>query len=164
MTVTIRTATSGDFPAIYTLFQQTLHEGSTYSYTPEEMTRARSRRYWLTAPETHCFVMLDNGQFAGVCAIRPNRTGRARHVANASFIVHPEHRGRGVGRAMGLHVLEKAKQLSYAAIQFNFVVSANGAAVRLWQSLGFEIVGTLPKGFDHATLGRVDVYIMHRFL
>jgi ribosomal protein S18 acetylase RimI-like enzyme len=65
---------------------------------------------------------------------------------------------------MGEHCLEQARQAGYAAMQFNFVVCTNTAAVALWKKLGFEIVGTLPKAFRHATLGDVDAYVMHRFL
>jgi ribosomal protein S18 acetylase RimI-like enzyme len=43
-------------------------------------------------------------------------------------------------------------------------VSTNTSAVALWQSLGFQIVGTLPKAFQHQQLGLVDAYVMYRFL
>jgi L-amino acid N-acyltransferase YncA len=162
--ITLRAATAADFESIYALFQQILGEGSTYSYSPEEMTRERSRNYWLDATGTHAVIAEDNGVFAGCYALRPNRTARGGHVANASFIVHPAHRAKGVGSMLGNHAIMRAKSLGYAALQFNFVVSVNEVAVKLWKSLGFVIVGTLPKGFNHATKGLVDVYIMHRFL
>jgi L-amino acid N-acyltransferase YncA len=162
--VTLRPAMPSDFAAIYDLFQHILREGATYSYSPEEMTKERSLQYWMEAPGTHCYVAESGGAFAGVFAVRPNRTGRAGHVANASFIVHPDHRGKGVGRALGLRAIELAKSLGYQAIQYNFVVSANEVAVKLWKSLGYNIVGTLPKGHQHPTKGLVDVYIMHRYL
>ena len=86
------------------------------------------------------------------------------HVANASFMVDPAAQGKGAGRALGEHCLDEARRQGYDAMQFNFVVSTNTAGVELWKKLGFEIVGTLPKTFEHATLGRVDAYVMHRFL
>jgi ribosomal protein S18 acetylase RimI-like enzyme len=94
----------------------------------------------------------------------PNGIGRGSHVANASFMVDPDAQGRGAGRALGEHCLEEARRLGYGAMQFNFVVSTNSAAVALWKKLGFEIVGTLPRAFRHSTLGHVDAYVMHRFL
>ena len=163
-TITIREATIADFDHIYALFQSILEEGHTYSYSPEEMTRERSLEYWLQAPGTFCTIAEDNGSFAGCSAIRPNRTARANHVANASFIVHPDHRGKGVGKALGEYTIALAKAKGYQDMQYNFVVSANTAAVKLWKSLGFTIVGTLPQGFNHANNGLVDVYIMHRVL
>ncbi len=162
--IVIRKATLADFENMYALFQHILQEGTTYSYVPEEMTRERSLSYWLEAPGTVAYVGEDNGEFAGCIAMRPNRTGRGGHVANASFIVHPDHRGKGVGRALGNHALAAAQLKGYLHMQFNFVVSANEVAVKLWKSLGFVIVGTLPKGFNHATKGLVDVYVMHRVL
>jgi len=93
-----------------------------------------------------------------------NQRGLGSHVANASFMVDPSCSGRGIGRQMGEHCLEEARRLGYLAMQFNFVVSTNGAAVALWQKLGFAIVGTVPKAFRHSTLGYVDTYVMYRSL
>jgi L-amino acid N-acyltransferase YncA len=161
---TIREARLEDFEEIYDIFRHVLEEGKTYSYTLEEMTPERSLAYWISAPGTHCFVADAKGKVAGVCAVRPNRTGRAGHVANASFIVHPGYRKQGIAKALGKKALAHAKKEGYKAMQFNFVVSANQTAVELWMDFGFKVVGTLPKGFKHATKGKVDVYIMHRFL
>lgn len=160
----VRPARLEDFEEIYDIFTHILEEGFTYSYTLAEMTPERSLAYWISAPGTECFVADVGGTVAGVAALRPNRTGRAGHVANASFIVHPEFRRRGIARALGKFVLKEAKRAGYKAIQFNFVVSINKVAVALWQSLGFRIIGTMPKGFNHAKKGLVDVYIMHQFL
>jgi ribosomal protein S18 acetylase RimI-like enzyme len=49
-------------------------------------------------------------------------------------------------------------------MQFNFVVSSNERAVRLWQSMGFEITGRLPAAFMHPSLGTVDALVMYRQL
>jgi len=161
---TIRKARLEDFEEIYDIFCRVLNEGKTYSYSVEEMTPERSLGYWISAPGTHCYVADIGGKVAGMAAIRPNRTCRADHVANASYIVHPDFRGRGIARALGEHTIKRAKKLGYKAMQYNFVVSTNTIAVNLWKSLGFVIIGTMPKGFDHASKGLVDVYIMHRFL
>ncbi|MFW0776598.1 MAG: N-acetyltransferase family protein [Rickettsiales bacterium] len=160
----IRKARLEDFEQIYAIFCDTLDSGDTYSYSREEMTPDRSLAYWMTAPQTHCYVADVDGVVAGMAAVRRNRTCRGNHVANASFIVHPDFRGRGIAKTLGKHILKRAKKLGYQAMQYNFVVSTNKAAVDLWKSLGFSIVGTLPKGFQHAKLGLVDVYIMHKFL
>jgi len=164
MTFSLRPARLEDFEEIYDIFRQVLTEGETYSYTLEEMTPERSLAYWISAPDTFCTVADIGGKVVGVGALRRNRTGRANHVANASFMVHPDFRRQGIARALGEHVLKLAKSKGYQAMQYNFVVSSNETAVRRWQSLGFQVVGTLPKGYQHARLGLVDVYIMHRFL
>ena len=160
----LRTARLEDFEEIYNIFCHVLTEGKTYSYTLKEMTPERSLAYWISAPGTHCIVADVEGKVAGVAAVRPNRTGRADHVANASFIVHPDYRKLGIARALGEQAIKYAKKQGYKAMQFNFVVSVNEVAANLWKSLGFTIVGTLPKAFQHATKGLVDVYVMHRFL
>lgn len=162
--IAIRPARLEDFEEIYGIFQFILNEGGTYSYTTQEMTPERSLAYWISAPGTHCFVADVEGKVAAVAAIRPNRTGRAGHVANASFIVDPQHRGKGLGRSISSYAIDVARQQGYKAMQFNFVVSVNETALALYQSLGFVIVGTLPKGFEHASKGLIDVHIMHRFL
>ena len=161
---TLRDARLEDFEEIYDIFCHVLNEGKTYSYTLEEMTPERSLAYWVSAPGTHCIVADVEGKVAGVAAVRPNRTGRAGHVANASFMVHHHYRRLGIAKALGKKALSLAKKEGYKSMQFNFVVSVNQTAVELWMDLGFKVVGTLPKGFKHATKGKVDVYIMHRFL
>lgn len=160
----IREANFRDFSRIYEIFSSTLEAGDTYAYTPEEMTPDRSMAYWMSAPGTHCLVAEVEGEVAGIAAIRPNQTGRGAHVANGSYIVDARFRRQGIARKLSEESIELAKELGYQAMQFNFVVSTNDVAVKLWKSLGFEIVGTRPKGFDHAQHGLTDVYIMHKFL
>ena len=98
----------------------------------------------------------------GSAKMGPNRPGRGAHVATASFMVDPAAQGRGVGRALGEHVVEWARAAGYRGIQFNAVVETNRAAVALWQALGFEILGTVPEAFDHARDGLVGLHVMYR--
>jgi GNAT superfamily N-acetyltransferase len=100
----------------------------------------------------------------GSAKIGPNRPGPGSHVATASFMVAGNARGHGVGRALGEYALSWAREQEYAAMQFNAVVETNLPAVRLWQALGFEIIGTVPEAFEHAQLGRVGLHIMYRRL
>lgn len=158
----IRKATVDDAEAIWRIFQAVVAPGDTYSFDADT-SRSEAVAYFL-APSITSYVADDGGRVVGMYKLIPNRIGRGSHVANASFMVDPAIHGRGVGRALGEHCLEEARRQGYDAMQFNFVVSTNMAGVALWKKLGFEIVGTLPKAFDHATLGRVDAYVMHRFL
>lgn len=77
-------------------------------------------------------------------------------------MVDPDHSGRGFGRALAEHVIEQAHADGYRAMQFNAVVETNLAAIRLWESLGFTIVGTVPEAFHHPVEGYVGLHIMHR--
>ncbi len=110
------------------------------------------------------FKAVSENQIVGVYYLRPNQNGGGSHVANAGFMVSDKARGKGVGRAMALHALETARQLGFEAMQFNLVISTNTVAVKLWKSLGFEIVGTLPKAFKRPDGGKVDAFVMYRVL
>jgi len=160
--VTVRPASTGDAAAIWKIFQAVIAPGDTYSFTADT-TEAEGVAYFL-GPGITTFVAEDDGHVVGVYKLIPNHVGRGAHVANASFMVDPAAQGRGIGRALGEHCLDEARRQGYAAMQFNFVVSTNAAGVTLWKKLGFEIVGTLPKAFDHAALGRVDANVMYRLL
>jgi ribosomal protein S18 acetylase RimI-like enzyme len=72
--------------------------------------------------------------------------------------------GRGIAGRMGEHALAHARSRKYRGMQFNFVVSTNERAVRLWQKLGFEIVGRLPLAFHHPAHGYVDALVMFQAL
>ena len=85
-------------------------------------------------------------------------------MASASFMVDPGYSGRGVGQALGAHVLDWARSEGYRAMQFNAVVETNVRAVALWRSLGFEVLTTVPEAFDHPGLGYVGLHVMHRRL
>ena len=127
------------------------------------MSRGDALAYWFQAG-SKTWVLEQEGSIAGTYILKPNQPALGAHVANAAFMVSPAARGAGVGRLMGEHCLAEARSAGFLAMQFNFVVSTNHAAVRLWQQLGFEIVGTLPGAFRHATLGYVDAYVMYQKL
>jgi L-amino acid N-acyltransferase YncA len=117
-----------------------------------------------SGPGVTSFVASEGPRILGMYKFRANARDLGSHVANASFMVGPAAQGKGVGKAMGQHCLAEARKAGYLAMQFNFVVSTNTGAVSLWKKLGFSIVGTLPKAFNHQRLGYVDAYVMHRFL
>ena len=160
--MTIRPATQADASEIWRIFQAVVAPGDTYAFSAD--TSERDAVSYFLGPAITSFVAEVEGRVIGMYKLIPNRTGRGSHVANGSFMVDPSAQGRGAGKTMGEHCLDEARRQGYAAMQFNFVVSSNTAGVTLWKKLGFEIIGTLPKAFQHATLGRVDAYVMHRFL
>jgi L-amino acid N-acyltransferase YncA len=155
----IRAAAQADRAAIWKIFHEVVAAGDTYAIDPE-MSREDALAYWFSA-DTRTYVAESTVGVVGTYILRPNQSGGGSHVANAAFMVAPEARGQGIGRAMGEHCLSEARRLGFRAMQFNFVVSTNESAVRLWQQLGFEIVGTLPGAFYHPENGYVDVYVMY---
>lgn len=158
----IRPATERDVDAIWHIFQRVVAGRDTYVFAPET-PRADGVGYWF-GPDVTSFVAEIDGKVVGMYKLIANQRDLGAHVSNASFMVDPAAAGHGVGRAMGVHCLEEARRQGYEAMQFNFVVSTNRRAVALWQSLGFRIVGTLPRVYRHGTLGLVDAYVMHRCL
>jgi L-amino acid N-acyltransferase YncA len=160
--IRIRAATKADADAVWRIFHAVVATGDTYAFA-SDTGRDVAIDYFL-GPDMSSWVAELDGQVVGMYKLITNHPGLGSHVANASFMVDPTAQGKGIGRAMGEHCLAQAKQAGYEAMQFNFVVSTNTAGVDLWQKLGFSIVGTVPKAFNHARLGLVDAYVMHRFL
>jgi L-amino acid N-acyltransferase YncA len=162
--VHIRRATEDDWPRIYPIYAAIMSEGKTYPF-PERQPLAEARPWWMEEPPGQTVVTVTNaGDIAGSAKMGPNRPGRGAHVATASFIVDPARQGQGVGRALGQYTLDWCRAAGFASIQFNAVVEANAPAVHLWQSLGFEIIGTAPESFDHPEQGLVGLHVMWRRL
>ncbi len=159
----IRQATEQDWPLIYPFYAAIMAEGKTYAF-PEGQTLEQARPWWMEEPPGHTVVAVSDGVVVGSAKMGPNRPGRGSHVATASFLVDPGAQGKGVGRALGQYVVDWCRSAGYAAIQFNAVVEVNAAAVHLWKSLGFTIIGTVPAAFDHPDHGKVGLHVMHRYL
>lgn len=158
----IRPARASDGPAILEIILPVIREGATYTLDPE-MSAADALAYWLS-PEKEAFVAEEDGAIVGTYFIRANQAGGGRHVCNCGYMTRAAAVGRGIARAMCQHSLAHARERGYRAMQFNFVVSTNERAVRLWQSMGFEIVGRLPGAFRHPVHGYVDVHVMYQHL
>ncbi|OZM71645.1 GNAT family N-acetyltransferase [Amycolatopsis antarctica] len=160
----IRTATEDDWPAIWGFLRPIMAAGETYTWDTD-VTEERARAMWLTGPPNRAVVAVaEDGAITGTAKMGPNHAGPGAHIATASFLVDPAYAGHGVGRALGEHALRWAAAEGYRAMQFNAVVENNTRAVALWESLGFEIIGTLPEGFLHPADGYVGLHIMHRRL
>jgi L-amino acid N-acyltransferase YncA len=158
----IRPATPADVVAVVRIACEVVQDGTTYAFAPDT-SDDELRGFWF-APAVMTFVACEGDEVLGCYLLRPNQLGRGAHVANASYAVASEASGRGVGRAMGEHSLREAAARGYGAMQFNYVVSTNAAAIALWTKLGFAVVGRSPRSFDHPKLGYVDTLIMHRSL
>ena len=158
----IRLATSHDADAIWAMLEPVIRAGDTYAL-PSDMTKDAAIGYWL-GPDKTSFVVEDDGVAVGTYYLRANQSGGGDHVCNCGYVTGEKARRRGVARLMCEHSLREAPKHGFRAMQFNCVVSTNHTAVRLWKTLGFEIVGTLPGAFRHPTEGDVDAYVMFRIL
>jgi L-amino acid N-acyltransferase YncA len=158
--MTIRAATVDDWPRIWPFFREIVDAGETYAYPPD-LTSEQARDLWLMRPPGQTVVLVEGDEVLGSATMGPNRPGRGSHVGTASFMVSSAARGRGVGRSLGEYVVQWHREQGYRGIQFNAVVETNTAAVRLWQQLGFEIVGTVPGAFDSRAHGPVGLHVMY---
>jgi ribosomal protein S18 acetylase RimI-like enzyme len=160
--VAIRPATKEDYAAIWEILEPMIRRGETYPL-PRDMTKSAALEFWF-APGNETFVWQDGSAVLGTYFLRANQRGGGAHVANCGYVTATIAEGRGIARAMCLHSLQRASERGFRAMQFNFVVSTNERAVKLWKDLGFEIVGRLPGAFQHPDHGFVDALVMYRRL
>lgn len=158
--LTIRTASDDDWTGVFPFYSRIVDEGRTYAF-PLGQTLEQAKPWWMEQAPGRTVVAVVEGRVVGSAKMGPNRPGRGSHIATASFMVDPGQRTRGVGRALGEDMIGWARGCGYAGIQFNAVVETNEPAVHLWQSLGFEIIGTVPGAFDHADHGPVGLHVMY---
>ena len=160
--VNIRSATTKDADNIWHILEPVFRAGETYTL-PRDINRHDALAYWFAAGN-QVFVAEENGEVLGTYYLRANQRGGGSHVCNCGYMTAAQATGRGIARRMCLHSKEQAKRSGFRAMQFNFVVSTNERAVKLWQSLGFEIVGRLPLAFEHPARGFVDALVMFAVL
>lgn len=160
-----RRATQEDWPQIWPIFEAVVRAGDTYPYLPDT-TEEEARGLWLSDESLGrvTFVAQRHGQIIATSYVKPNAAGLMDHIANSGTMVAPAHRGQGVGRRFGQWTLAQAKQLGFTHMQFNAVVATNTPSIKLWTSLGFETIGTVPDAFVHKELGPTPVHIMYRKL
>lgn len=159
--LTIREARRSDEDRIWAIFHEVVGRGETYAFSPET-GRQEALEIWI-GRSVAVYVAESEGEVVGTYFIKANQPGLGAHVCNCGYMVAESARGRGVATAMCLHSQAQALRMGFLAMQFNFVVSTNTGALRLWQKLGFNIVGTLPKAFNHRELGHVDAYVMFKW-
>ena len=160
--MTIRLASDDDKEAIWAILEPMIRRGDTYTL-PRDMSKSQALEFWFAAGN-ETFVWEDGGAVLGTYFLRANQRGGGAHVANCGYVTATGAEGRGIARAMCLHSLQRSRERGFRAMQFNFVISSNERAVKLWRDLGFEIVGRLPGAFQHPELGFVDALVMYQRL
>jgi L-amino acid N-acyltransferase YncA len=159
----IRPMAADDWAQIWPFFAAIVANGETYAYR-DDLTSEQARDLWTERPPGLTVVLEEDGHVLGTAKMGPNRPSRGDHVGTASFMVDPAASGQGIGRALATYVVDWHRTQGYAGIQFNAVVETNAAAVHLWRSVGFEVIGTVPGAFRSARHGRVGLHVMYRAL
>lgn len=158
----IRKATKRDGPAIGSIILPVIREGATYTLD-QDLSEQEALGYWFGGSK-ETFVAEDGSDILGTYYIQPNQAGGGKHVCNCGYMTAASASGRGVATAMCNHSISYARDAGYRAMQFNFVVSANTGAIRLWKRLGFDEVGRLPEAFRQPDGDFVDALVMYRSL
>ncbi|MFE7774395.1 GNAT family N-acetyltransferase [Streptomyces sp. NPDC057445] len=158
----IRDAKRDDWDRIWPIWHRIVSAGETYAWDPDTSEPA-ARALWMAPANQVVVVEDDDGTLIASAYVRPNYGGSAAHIANAGFMVDPDQAGRGIGRRLGEYVLERARQDGYTGMIFNAVVETN-PAMKLWESLGFRTLGTVPGAFRHPVHGPVGLNILFREL
>ena len=158
----IRVATAADFDGIWPIFHEIVAAGTTYAYA-RDTDKADALKIWMDTPR-ETWVAVDGGVIVGTYYIKANQAGGGAHVCNCGYMVASDAQRRGIARAMCEHSQVRALELGFRAMQFNFVLATNVGAIGLWKKLGFEVVGRLPRAFDHPSEGMVDALVMFKEL
>lgn len=161
--ITIRPLEPADWPTVWPILRATFRAGDTYAFSPDS-SEAEIHKAWVELPAATFVACSAGGDILGTYFIKANQAGLGAHVCNCGYVVAPAAQGQGVASLMCEHSQQQAVAMGFRAMQFNLVVASNVRAVRLWQHLGFAIVGTLPGAFRHHTLGYVDAHVMFKAL
>jgi len=155
----VRLVSAKDHSKLWNIIEAVIRGGETYVFYPDS-GKEKMMDYWL-APEKRTYVVESMGEMAATFTLKPNMPDRGSHIANASYMVHPDFTGKGIGEFIGRYSKEEARRLGYEAMQFNIVIKSNERAVNLWKKIGFRIIGEIPNAFKHPRQGPTNAYIMY---
>ncbi|SCK26766.1 GNAT family N-acetyltransferase [Streptomyces sp. WMMB 322] len=155
----IRAFEEHDWPQVWPIVEEIVRKGDTFCYDPLQ-TEAQAHDMWVVKPPGHVVVAVEGRRVLGTSNMYPNRPGPGSHIASGNFMVAPEARGQGVGQALVEYLLDWASACGFTGVQFNAVAASNTPAVRLYERLGFTVVGTVPGAFRHPMLGPVGLHVM----
>ena len=155
--VDIRPFEDDDWPEFLPILQEVARAGETYAMPPD-INEAEAREFWTG---DHVVTARQGGTLLGSAKMGANRPAQGAHVGTASFMVGAAARGKGAGRALAEYVVDWHRRAGFRAIQFNAVVETNTAAVRLWKSLGFTVLGTVPEAFRLPSGEYVGLHVMY---
>lgn len=146
--------------ALYAIFRDVVDTGCQFPYESNTLEEFHNQFF---GQQSRVYVCRSNSNsVVGGFYIKPNYSGISSHIANAAYMVGTDYRGQGIGTLLVKASLLIAKELGFQAMQFNMVLSQNKGAIKLYQKLGFSIVGTIPEGICNPDGSYQDGYIMYR--
>ena len=106
------------------------------------------------APEL-CYIIEYEGEIVGFLLSGYTAIPKQAHIL--SIAIKPDYRGRGFGRRILIHFLERTKVLGYSSIKLEVQVD-NDKAIKLYEELGFSIETRIRKYYQDDS----DAYLMIR--
>ena len=161
--ITIREFDEKDWSSVWEVIKPVFRSGDTYPF-PTTISEEEAYQAWITIPAATFVAENESNEILGTYYIKPNQPGQGGHICNCGYIVAERERGQGIASRMCDHSLQEAVAREFLAMQYNLVVSSNESAVHLWKKKGFEVIGTIPRAFNHPLLGLIDAYIMYKEL
>ncbi len=160
--IEIRRFRPSDWDSVWQILEPVFRAGETYVFSPD-VTEDEARQAWVERPSATYVVTIDE-RVAGTYYIKPKQPGLGDHVCNCGYVVAETARGHGIASEMCLHSQATAVEEGFQAMQYNFVVSTNEGAIRLWEKHGFQVVGRIPDAFRHPKHSFVDAVVMYKKL
>ncbi len=164
MTLIIRKYNENDLIEMTQLWNDIVEEGNSFPQE-EKLTEQTAKEFF--SGQSYTGVADDNGMIVGLYILHPNNVGRCSHISNASYAVKSGQRGRHIGESLVKDSIEMAKKLSFRILQFNAVVATNTSAIHLYKKLGFQQLGTIPRGFrlkDNTYVDIIPFFIEFKFI
>jgi L-amino acid N-acyltransferase YncA len=161
--IDIRLYREQDWTFLWRILEPVFRAGETYAFSTD-ISETEAHHVWIEKPSATFVAVDENGKILGTYYIKPNQPGLGSHVCNCGYIVAGKARGKGIASSMCENSQVEAVARGFRAMQFNLVVSTNEGAIRLWKRHGFDVIGRLPKAFQHARLGFVDALVMYKQL
>ena len=160
--IRVRPYRPADVPAMAEIWNEIVEEGVAF---PQEEYLTAETAPGFFGEQSRCAVAeTPAGEILGLYILHPNNLGRCGHIGNASFAVAGKSRGRRVGEALVRDCLAAAPGCGFSLMQFNAVVETNVYARRLYEKLGFRLLGTIPGGFRLKSGAYADICLYYILL
>lgn len=156
---TFRPYIKSDLPILRAIWNDILEDGIAFPGLDLYDTDESFNEMLKQQDAVNCILV--NDTIMGYYILHPNNIGRCSHVGNCSYCMSKTARGKKLGKPLVQHSIDTARKLNFKGLQFNAVVASNLAAIHIYTSLGFSIMGTIPNGFLLKDNTYSDMHIMY---